>query len=435
MFNRINPLTARAGKPTTTIGVSAAADRWVQMLLEQRLAAEARGRQVGRTSDAELDGLLDVRLAGPGEPKEAEDAFERLRWGGVFACIDPDPARIERLMKEYDGANGFSIEQPMDELWGGPMGLRIPGVTPRAFFFVARKTHLAQPGTVSERHTYDVTLVPDAEAPHGYRVRKQVPTVEDTVQRLLRRSPGLARDEAQLKALRLINEVFPIFLTREAKMLQAVQAALPESCRQRVPRLLGVGKNEQGFVTALEMNWLRNGGRPISHLEYARQAAELLTVLHDHARIMHLDLRSDNLVITEHGVGFIDFGTAAHVDEDLLASKVLGPLFSDVMKASQIQKSLGLMLEQGKVTNEALAEVYGRPDRKVDTFQLAVLINQPHANPEFERLVEYNPIGATAQQLETLTAAILRPQNPDAAAFKAAADVLRGIKRIASRAE
>lgn len=434
MFNPLKPLAARGAKPTTTIGVSASADRWVNMLLQQRLAAEARGRQVGRTSDAELDGLLDVRLAGPGEPKEAEDAFERLRWGGVFACIDPDPSRIERLMKEYDGANGFTIEQPMDELWGGPMGLRMPGITSRAYYFVARKTQLAQPGTASERHTYDVTLVPDANAPHGYRVRKQVPTVEDTVQRLMRRSPGLDRDVAQLKALRLINEVFPIFLTREAKMLQAVQATLPEAWRGRVPRLLGVGQNDKGFVTTLEMNWLRNGGRPIGHLEFARQAAELLTVLHDHARIMHLDLRSDNLVITEQGVGFIDFGTAAHVDEDLLGNAVLGPLFTDVMKASQVQKSLGLMLEQGQLTNDALAAVYGKPDRKVDTFQLAVLINRPHANPEFEQLVDYNPIGTAAQQLETLTAAILRPQNSHGAAFKAAADVLRGVKRIADRA-
>ncbi|MEL7088586.1 MAG: hypothetical protein AAGL98_09145 [Planctomycetota bacterium] len=226
MLKRLNPLAARAAKPTTTIGVSASTDRWVDMLLRQRLGAEARGRQVGRTSDAELDGLLDVRLAGPGEPKEAEDAFERLRWGGVFACIDSDPSRVERLMKEYDGANGFTIEQPMDELWGGPLGLRLPGITPRAFFFVARKTRLVQPGTVSERHTYDVSLVPDPDAPHGFRVRKQVPAVEATVQRLIRRSPGLARDEAQVKALRLINEVFPIFLTREAKMLQAAQAAL-----------------------------------------------------------------------------------------------------------------------------------------------------------------------------------------------------------------
>ncbi|MEL7018715.1 MAG: hypothetical protein AAGL18_08300 [Pseudomonadota bacterium] len=92
------------------------------------------------------------------------------------------------------------------------------------------------------------------------------------------------------------------------------------------------------------------------------------------------------------------------------------------------------MLERGKVTNEALAAAYGKPDRKVDTFQLAVLINRPHANPEFEQLVEYNPIGTTAQQLETLTAALLRPQNPGAGAFKAAADLLRGVKRIARRA-
>ena len=434
MLNRLFPAASRHINLPLTVGVPAEADRWVGLLLAQRLQAEARGRQVGRTSDGQIDGLLDIRLAGPGDPKDPDEAFRRLRWGGVFACIDPSFERVEHIMEAFDGKNGFTIERPIDELWGGTMGFRIPRITPRAFYFLARKTELVAPGEIAQHHSYDVSLVLDSEVEHGFRVCKKVPSIADTAGRLRGLHPQLDRDEAQLRAMRLVNDVFPIFLTREAKMLQMVQKALPAPFRSRVPRLLGVKKNDQGFVTRLDMNWLRNGGRPISHLEYARQAAELLSVLHDHARIMHLDLRPDNLVITPEGLGFIDFGTAARVDEDLLGNAVLGPLFRDVMQTSQIQRSLGAMLEKGLMTNQALAAAYGRPDTRVDTFQLAVLINRPHANPEFEQLVRYNPLESTAAQLERLTASILRPRIPCASGCKTAADILRGIDRIGSRA-
>jgi len=37
---------------------------------------------------------------------------------------------------------------------------------------------------------------------------------------------------------------------------------------------------------------------PIEQIEFARQSADLLRALHDDARVMHLDLRLDNFVIT-----------------------------------------------------------------------------------------------------------------------------------------
>lgn len=414
-------------------GQNAETEKWVRILLEQKLKADARGRQVGRTSDAEDDGMVDLRLAGPGDPKQPDEVFDRLRWGGLFACVDPNPQRVGKIMQQYDGRHGFVIEQTFDEVWGGPLGLRIPGVTPRAYCFVARKTHLVPPGQVTDRFTFDVELEADESQDSGYCVRKQVPTVEDLVRRLTCKFPDLDPKDAQVRAEKLVHDVFPIFLTREAKALDKLQRTLPEAFRSRVPKPLRITKNRKGYVTRLDMNWLRNGGEPISQIEFARQSMELLAVLHDHAKIMHLDLRPDNMVITPAGVGFIDFGSSAAVGEDLASSPVLGELFDQMMRTSQIQRVLGHMIEKGDVTNEALAAVRGKVDRSVDTFYLAVQINHPHSNPELERLIDYQPLGESAAALQALTAAILKPKNPGFADFKTAADILRGVNRIAQR--
>ncbi len=72
-------------------------------------------------------------------------------------------------------------------------------------------------------------------------------------------------------------------------------------------------------------------------MEFARQAAELLHVLHDRAGVIHLDLRLDNFVLTEHGVGFVDFGSAVRCGEDLKANPMLGTIFGELMKTSQIR--------------------------------------------------------------------------------------------------
>ncbi|MEM1107887.1 MAG: phosphotransferase [Planctomycetota bacterium] len=423
----------KKSRPATVSTQSGATEKWVRVLLEQKLKAEARRRQVGRTSDADTDGMVDIRLAGPGDPKQPDEVFDRLRWGGLFACVDQDPERVGKVMQQYDGKHGFVIDQHFDELWAGPLGLRIPGVTPRAFSFVARKTHLVPPGQVTDRFTFDVKLEEDESQSLGYCVRKQVPTVEDVLRRLTLKFPDLDPKDAQLRAEKLVNEVFPIFLTREAKTLERLQQTLPERFRGRVPRPLRISKNAKGFVTRLDMDWLRNGGPTISQIEFARQSLELLAVLHDHAKIMHLDLRPDNMVVTPAGVGFIDFGSSAQIDEDLTSSPVLHDLFDQVMKTSRIQRVLGQMIEKGEVTNEAIAAVRGKADRNVDTFYLAVQINHPHTNPELERLIDYQPLGEAAHALSSLTAAILKPKNPGMSQFKTAADVLRGVNRIAQR--
>ena len=424
-------LRARSGGVGGIVG-PAESEAWVKLLLDQRLRAEARERQVGRTSDPEDDGMVDLRVAGPGDPKGVDEAFGRLRWGGLFACVDPDPRRIRKLLPNFDGRHGFVIEQPMGDLWGGPRGLRIPGITPRAYFFVARKTHLVPPGAVSQRFTYDVRLRADPGQPTGYCVRKKVPGVDELTRRLLRGDVDLEPEEARRRAARLVEEVLPIFLTREVKVLRALQQKLPPALRGRVPRALRIRKNAAGLVDRLEMNWLRNGGPPLSQVEFARQSVELLAGLHA-AGIMHLDLRPDNVVITPEGVGFVDFGSAAGVDEDLAGHRVLGPLFADMMRTSQVQRVLGDLLKRERVTSEALAAIHGRAHQGVDTFFLALQINEPGSNPELRRLIDHQPTSAQAKALESLTAAVLRPKDARASEFKTAADLRRGIDRIARR--
>jgi hypothetical protein len=409
------------------------AERWLTILSEQRLKPEIRDRQVGRTSDSDEDGMLDLRLAGPGDPKGIEEAFDRLRWGGLFACVDPSAERVGQVMQRFDNANGFVIEQTFDELWGGPAGLRIPGITPRAYFFTARKVKLSRPGQTTQRFTFDVRLRPDAREPAGYCVRKKVPRVEDLACRLRQQTPDLKPEWAEARARKLIHEVFPVFLTRETRVLESLQKSLPDPLRRRVPKPLRIKRNAEGFVTCLDMRWLRNGGGPITQLQFARQAAELLDALHTRSQIMHLDLRPDNMVITPDGVGFVDFGSAAQIDEDLCGHPVLGPLFDQMMQTSQVQKDLGAMIRDGRVTCDSLAKLHGRADRGVDTFYLSLQINQPRANPELRRLIDHQPLGEVAKQLETLTASILRPKNPGRPGCKTAADLLRGIDRIQRR--
>ena len=69
------------------------------------------------------------------------------------------------------------------------------------------------------------------------------------------------------------------------------------------------------LVQTLYLKWLRNSrATPLSQLEFACQSADLLSAIHDRAGIIHLDLRLDNFVITENGVGFVDFGLCDRLD-------------------------------------------------------------------------------------------------------------------------
>ena len=100
-------------------------------------------------------------------------------------------------------------------------------------------------------------------------------------------------------------------------------------------------------------------------------------------RVIHLDLRLDNFVITPQGVGFVDFGSAVRVGEAFPEASLLSNLFGEMMRTSQIQRMLGKMSESGQITSEEIRAGYHRVDKAVDFFYLAVQINNPHANPDF----------------------------------------------------
>ncbi|MEM6258961.1 MAG: hypothetical protein AAGI37_11670 [Planctomycetota bacterium] len=411
-------------------------DRLIAVAQRLWLRDEMAGRLSSRSGHASEGRFVDILSATPGEPKLPDEAFARLRWGGVFLYVATNLKSVQNLAESYDGKRGFIIEQPVTKLHANVMGLRIPGLTPQGYAFLARKTALIQPGDFTERFTYHVELTPapkSPDCPFGYIVTKRVPTFDDLLNRLKHKFPEVEVKDLENRARKLVDHVFPTFLTREAAMLGILRANLDPVYHDQVPKPLGIQKDERGFVRTLHMNWMRIGGEPISQLEFAIQSAELLAALHEQANVMHLDLRMDNMVITPKGVGFVDFGSACKIGEQVNRSPMLGELFTEMMRTSQIQRMLGKMIERGHVTNNAIAEVYGKTDKTVDSFYLAVQIAKPHTNPDLKQLIKYDPESDVAGALSALTAAVLRPKNPEMAQYKSARDLVRGLRRIERR--
>lgn len=407
-------------------------ERLVKAVLQQGFRREIARGEVGRSGDTKRLEPVDVLVAGPGEPRLPGEVFDRIRWGGLFICVGTSRNKIERMAAEFDASQGFLLEQPVNDFWIAPLGLRLPlpGVATRAWYFAARKTRLIEPGAFTERFTYHVELTPSPGEEHGYVVSKRVPTFEEVLHKLRHKFPEAEPVDLEKRAHKFVDHIFPTFLTREAAILKILERELPEPFRSRVPRPIWVHQDEKGFVRELKMSWLRIGGEPISQLEFARQAAELLYILHEKGRVIHLDLRMDNIVITENGVGFVDFGSAVRVGENLKQSPMLTTLFTEMMRTSHIQRMLGRMLDTGEVTSQVMKDVHGKVDKNVDAFYLAVQIARPDTHPELRHLIRYDEGSREARMLSALTAAILRPKNPGKSDYKTVADILRGIRRI-----
>ncbi len=435
----LNGVTAEQARPLTgaTSGVSVRLrERLVKAVMQQGFRAALSRQNWARSGDRQHGEPVDLLFAGPGEPRLPDEVFARLRWGGRFVCVGTSSARIDRIAAEFDQQRGFVLEEKPNDFWLPPMGLagfrglRLPGFSTRGHYFVARKTHLVPPGEFTERFTYQVELLPDERAEEGYVVSKRVPTYDELLQKLRQKFPKSEPRDLEKRAHKLVDHVFPTFLTREAAILKILQRELPEPFRQRVPRPLAIEQDERGFVRHLKMSWLRVGGEPMSQLDFARQAAELLYILHEKGRVMHLDLRMDNMVISHGAVCFVDFGSAVRIGENLKQSSMLDTLFSEMMRTSHIQRMLGKMLETGECTNTVMREVHGRVDKTVDAFYLAVQIAKPDTHPELKHLIRFESESEQARLLRALTAAILRPKTPGKEAYRSVADILRGIRRI-----
>ena len=423
-----------------------------------RLAEAVRRRVTARDPSYPL--LIDARdvpatepadflFATHGEDHAPAETFPRLRWGGQLIYLGTDEDDVRANEDAYRRHNGFVIEQPVTAFRAGSLLMRLLTIAPRVHYFIARKVRLLQPGESTDRFTFDVMLTRDyphdsehrtgaaAKLRRGarpeYAVLKQVPTTDDLCRRLIEKhpntDPGVLRDRAR----KLVEKIFPVFLTREAAFLKLLQRDLPESFRGHVPQLLHLERDNTGMVRKLVMSWLRVGGQPLTQLEFARQSAGLLHALHETVGIMHLDLRLDNIVITPRGVGFVDFGSAVRIGEDISKNPMLNALFDEMMSTSQIQRLLGRMKTTGKVTSHLLCDAHHRVDKAVDLFYLAVMMTKPQSNPDLAAFIEHHPDSEESQRLTKLSDAILRPKDPQRPAFASARDMLRGIERIAER--
>lgn len=372
---------------------------------------------------AGVSGFADYLFSTPQQPQSARAAFDRLRWGGVCVFVSRDAGQVSAAAKAF-GQHGFAIEH-------GPGFLRRPWLASRkVHYFLARKILLIPPGEDTERFTYHVQLERSSDPAEPWVVLKQVPSAGAVFARLRRRFPDVPADVVESRARKFVDKIFPTFLTREAAILKILQEHLPREYRDRVPRCLGIEKDSRGFVRSLRMNWLRIGGAKLSHLDFARQSADLLRVIHDIAGVIHLDLRLDNFVITENGVGFVDFGSSVRVNENVHENPLLGALFDELMRSSQIQRMLEEMTLSGQVTSHVISRGQQRADRAVDFFYLAVQFNNPHANPDLAGLIEFDSNGEDARHLRQLTEQILRPVNPAQPAYRSAKDILHGIERL-----
>ncbi|MBB6431074.1 hypothetical protein [Algisphaera agarilytica] len=380
--------------------------------------------------DAELSQLEDFLLCAHGQTPEPADVFKRLQWGGQILAIGSDAEAIRQYARVFAAHDSFELEtaprSTLAQVWGVPL----PGLGRKLHYFVVRKVTLILPNEDTVRFTFDVRLVKKPELGDEYVVMKQVPRYRNVVSRLHSRFPEATQQVLLTRAEKLVKRVFPVFLTREAGFLQLLHRDLPDEFKQRMPQALGFEKAPDGTIKRLYMSWLRLGGEPLSHMEFAQQAAELLSVLHDKVGVIHLDLRLDNMVISEGKVCFLDFGSSVRVGENVHESPLLSSLFDEMMNTSQIQRTMGKMRDAGRLTSDVLVAAQGKIDRGVDMFYLSLQISKPVSNPELLPLIRYDALSPTAKRIKLLTDSILRPSNPNRPHFISAHDVFLGLQKI-----
>lgn len=433
------PRVARPARPAAVqIDPSAQQPgRLIQAVVADAFQKDREFRRYGHNSSlTKSTGLVDYFFAVGDEPRHPDDVFGRLRWGGQFAYASRDRREVELLARHF-GQRGYAILRqptPVRLPW---LGMRLPWLGTRAHYFIARKIYLTLPREITERFTYHLQLVPDEAPGGGWIVRKEVPSLERVMARLRARFSDMPDAALEKRARKFTDKIFPLFLTREAAMLQILARELPPDYRSRVPRPLKLEQDGKGYVHKLWMNWLRMSaptGGPLTQLDYARQSADLLRAIHDVARVIHLDLRPDNVVITDKGVCFVDFGSAVRVGENIQGNPMLATIFDELMRTSQIQRMLRQMTRSGAVTSKIISDAYQRVDKAVDLFYLAVQMNNPLANPDFAGLVTLDPQSESAKALATFTHDVLKPVDPAHPVIRSAAELLAGIDRIAKRA-
>ncbi|MDX1682685.1 MAG: hypothetical protein R3336_06175, partial [Phycisphaeraceae bacterium] len=193
---------------------------------------------------------------------------------------------------------------------------------------------------------------------------------------------------------------------------------------------LGIEKGEGGMVTKMLMTWLRQGDNELSQMEFAKQSTDLLNLIHEKAKIIHLDLRLDNMLITRDGACIIDFGSAVRVGEKFRDASMLRTLFGEMMSTSQVQQTMGKMIEMGQVTSLELVNSYQKLDKKADLFYLTLQFNHLHKHPDFRGLIQYDPESEEAQKIKALSAEVMRPDDPENPTVTSASELLKRLEEI-----
>lgn len=381
-------------------------------------------------------GTVDFLFAGENDELDIKATFEKLRWGGQLVYVASDAQAVSNLAGRLVTA-GFVIDTPPASIWHGAQifGWGIPGFGRRIHYVTARKVLMVHPGEYSDRFTYDVRLEPGVVDDQRYVVVKRVPTYDSLVERLTQKFPDQPAKIISDRARKMTQTIFPVFLTREVAFLKILQRDLPEADKAKVPRVIAMEKDGRGMVQKVTLNWLRKTHEPISQLEFAIQSARLLQHLHERAHIIHLDLRLDNIVISKHGVGFVDYGSAVRIDENIASSALLKQLFTEIMRTSQIQRMLEKMSNDGSVTSQVLTQSSRRADPAIDLFYLAVQIDRPHSNPYMAELVKFEPQSLEAKLISALVEQVLRPANALDPKYRTAGDVLKGLLAIRKKLE
>lgn len=403
-----------------------------RLTMRRRLARQSQRERLRRSYEQfEKSHLTDYFFGTRAAACAPTDVFRFLRWGGDFYFTTHRLREAEQLRDAYAKRREFVTEKQIDVFTGPRYDRALLRMSRKYYCFRARKVEMTLRDEATDRHSYDVRLIKSQmDKAQGWVVHKQVPTVADAAERLWKRFPDLPFYTVETAAEKLVDKVYPIFLTREAAFLKILQRELPDAYKLRVPTPLHIEKDERGFVRELQMSWLRLGGDPIDQLDFARQSAHLLTLLHDTLNIVHLDLRLDNYVVTPHGVGFVDFGSASRIGEDFSKSSILKSFFDEMLSNSQVQRDIQRMQSRGLLTSSVFEGVYHKIDKAVDLFYLLMELNRPHDNPDFAGLVAHDPRSRHARMLAEFTKQVFRPTDPTKPRFTSVRDVRDALNLI-----
>ncbi|MEM9295463.1 MAG: hypothetical protein AAGA57_06650 [Planctomycetota bacterium] len=359
------------------------------------------------------------------EPDQLDALFDAIRWGGCAVLLAHKPRLLDAWKQQLLQAEGFLVTD-------NPRRLEPPRPWRRATHgLLVRKNRLDQPHRRSARFSYDLTLEPAAQAPHGWAVVKRVPSVEITAQKLLANQPNAQPEEARNYARKLIQKVFPVLLTREAAFLKLNTQHLPPTLARRTPQLLWMKRDDHGYAREIGMTWLRMGGHPRPAIRFAAELAEVLCALHEHARVMHLDLRLDNVVATPAGAGIVDFGSAVRFGENVHDAPLLGKIFESMLGASQIGSDLRRLRKRKHLTSPVFDPCFPGIHPAIDLFSLALQMPEPHKNPDLRGLVQHQPKSLGAQRLAQLRREVLQPNDPSRPAFHDVADLAHALHTAA----